>query len=251
MRRTRLGAAVPAVASCLAALMVAPASATSPAPTTAGADIERTLLFSGSDLWHTGGFLYGGFLWSDLGLDRDGLVIKYLAGTGTYRYFSGAQEIAAAQIVTSVMPGWSFVKDKFQLRVFGGVDLQQHWHSPDDPSSRLRGSAFGLRFGLETWWEPVPGETMTRAAASWSTVGTSYGVEAAVGWRVLERFHGGFYVGPELQALGDGDYRQIRLGAHMTALRLGTLEWSAGAGVTTDSDSRTGPYLRFGVLSRH
>ena len=45
-------------------------------------------------------------------------------------------------------------------------------------------------------------------------------------------------------------YRQLRVGAHVTALKTGLWEWSAAVGWSDDSDSRTGPYLRLGVLTR-
>jgi hypothetical protein len=45
-------------------------------------------------------------------------------------------------------------------------------------------------------------------------------------------------------------YRQLRVGAHVTALKTGLWEWSAAVGWSDDSDSRTGLYLRLGVLTR-
>ena len=50
--------------------------------------------------------------------------------------------------------------------------------------------------------------------------------------------------------MGDGRYKQFRAGAHVTALRTGPLEWSAGFGYSLDSDDRAGPYGRIGLAAR-
>ena len=57
-------------------------------------------------------------------------------------------------------------------------------------------------------------------------------------------------VGPEVLASGDTSYRQFRFGAHVTSLRMGGYEFSAGAGWVTDTDKRDGVYGRIGVLVR-
>jgi hypothetical protein len=87
---------------------------------------------------------------------------------------------------------------------------------------------------------------MTQAWATWSTIGTGYSVRGAAGWRLLDRF----YLGPELQALGDGHYRQLRAGLHLTAWRTGAFEWSAGLGYASDQTGGGGAYIRLGVLTR-
>ena len=41
-----------------------------------------------------------------------------------------------------------------------------------------------------------------------------------------------------------------RIGAHITALKIGPIEWSFGTGYVSDSENRSGIYGRVGVLTR-
>jgi hypothetical protein len=68
----------------------------------------------------------------------------------------------------------------------------------------------------------------------------------ATGWKVADWF----YVGPDVTALADPDYRQLRLGVHATAFRFGPYEWSLGVGWARDSDNGSGLYGRFDYLLR-
>ena len=75
--------------------------------------------------------------------------------------------------------------------------------SPDDPSSRLRGGAVGLRTAIDLWYEPTA-DTMLAADGSISTIITSYSARIAFGWRAFDLF----YVGPEAQAFACDGYGQ-------------------------------------------
>jgi len=130
-------------------------------------------------------------------------------------------------------------------KVFIGPEIQRNRLWPDDPGNRLRGSKFGLRFAIEFWSEPTP-TTMMAADASLSSIATNYSARAALGWRVLDRF----YAGPETQVYGGDGYRQLRFGVHLTAFKIGSSEWSAAGGWAIDTDNRSGPYLRVGVMQR-
>ncbi len=54
-----------------------------------------------------------------------------------------ATEVIGREFVAQVLPGWRFKRDRLEVKVFAGLDLQDHRLSPDDPASRLRGSDFG------------------------------------------------------------------------------------------------------------
>lgn len=212
-------------------------------------DDPRFLLFSNTDLWRHGGFMHGGVVWSPGGNDREGFVLKAMFGGGDYRYISGALgnvEVSGRLLAASILPGWRFVRGKFIATVFGGLDMQNHRLSPDDPSASLRGRYAGVRANVELWYEPTP-STMVAADASVSTIGVSYNARAAFGWRIMERY----YFGPEIQGFAAGsNYRQFRIGAHVTGLRTKWFEWSGSIGWTTDSDDRDGLYGKLGLLMR-
>lgn len=210
---------------------------------------DRTLVFSGFDLWRHGSFTHGGLLWSPGGLDQPGFTFKLLVGGGSYRYRSGALgdvEVDGEQYALFALPGWRFRSGAVTAMVFAGFDIQHHRLTPDDPSSGLRGIVSGFRAGTEVWIKPSPGG-MIAVDASFSSIGPSYGARAALGWRVAERF----YVGPEIGGFaGEDSYNQLRVGLHVTAFRTGIYEWSAAAGWAFDSDERESLYGRFGLLIR-
>lgn len=209
--------------------------------------VATILYFSGADLWSSGNFVHGGLLWSPGGLAREGFTLKLLAGTGTYRYHSGAvgAEITGTQMLGSVMPGWRLVYDHFELTAYAGPDIQDHRLSPGDPGNRLQGTLAGVRVGADLWWEPLA-STMLAGNISASTIGSGFSARLATGWRAFDAA----WLGPEVQLLGDTSYRQYRLGAHISSFRTGAFEWSAGAGYQVDSDRRTGFYGRIGILTR-
>ena len=93
-------------------------------------------------------------------------------------------------------------------------------------------------------WAPTA--TMVLASAtSGSTIGNSFGVRGAAGWRVMDRF----WAGPEVETSGDVVYRQYRIGAHLTSFKMSAFEWSLGAGYVQDNSHRSGVYGRIGVYS--
>jgi hypothetical protein len=238
-----------AAALLLAATLGADVSVAWAGSDNANGEPARFLLFGNVDLWRHGGFAHGGMLWARNGLEREGFVLKLMAGGGIYRYVSGAldnTEIMGGMLSAAILPGWRFRRDKLTVTFFAGLDLQNHRLTPDDPSAGLRGRYAGLRTGFELWYEPSA-TTMLAADASVSTIGPSYSARAAYGWRVLDRF----YLGPEVQGFAaDDNYRQVRAGLHLTGFKSGTFEWSAGAGLATDSDRRGSVYGKAGVIAR-
>ena len=207
------------------------------------------MFFSGGDLWRHGTFLHGGLLWSPGGLDRKGFTLKTVISGGTYNYRSGAlasQQVKGREFTAQITPGWHFKHGKIELKVFAGLDAQNHHLEPNDPDSKLRGGDLGLRTAFELWAEPTP-NVMIALDGSASTIAGSYTVRAAAGWRFLDRF----YAGPEVQAFASDGYMQRRIGVHVTALKLGALEYSAATGYATDSDNRDGAYMRFGFSRRY
>lgn len=207
------------------------------------------LIFSGSDLWRNGGFGHGGLLWSPGGLDREGFTFRAVLSGGIYRYTSGAlgnRGVTGRELTAQFTPGWRFKFGRSEFKIFAGADLQSHKLWPDDPSSGLRGGTIGARASFDVWTEPTP-QTMFAADGSISTISRmNYSARIAAGWRMFDMF----YLGPEAQAYSSEDYRQRRLGLHITGLRINEAEWSAAAGWARDTDNRAGLYVRIGVLTR-
>ena len=245
----RWGRRVCAVASATAAF-IACCVCLSIGPGRAGDDddVAHTILFSGRDFWRNGAFSYGGMLWAPGDIEQDGLLFKLLLSGGLYRYNAGSlggAEVIGAEWLAQVLPGWRITRNHFEAKVFMGPEYENHRLWPDDPANSLRGQAFGLRFAIDLWDEPTS-MTMVAGDLSLSTVGPNYSARAAFGWRVLDQF----YAGPETQIYGGDGYAQWRLGAHITSFKTGDTEWSAAGGWAIDSDNRSSPYLRLGLMQR-
>jgi hypothetical protein len=238
---------VAAVFGCTVWASLLPESATADSSTALSAtrDPARFLLFSGADLWRNGGSLHLGALWSPGGVNHDGFTLKVLLAQGRYLYRAGVNDIRGTHAAVSVLPGWKFTRDRLHLTVFAGLDAQQHRLAPDDPGNGLRGSHLGLRAGADLWWEPAA-QMMATASVSGSTIGANGWMRGALGWRIADRF----WAGPELEASGDRVYQQYRAGLHVTGVKTGAFEWSAGTGYVADSTQRAGLYGRLGLLTR-
>jgi hypothetical protein len=234
-----------AIVSAAASLVCCVCASAGPAWST---DAAQLLLFSGVDLWRDGQFVHGGFLWSPAGLDREGFTLKAMLAGGRYRYLSGALNnvwVTGTEEGMQVLPGWRFKGGGLEAKLFAGLDIKNDVTNPFDPSSRLRGTAVGVRMTVDLWFEPTPA-TMLAANATLTSINTDYSMRVAYGWR----WQDWLYVGPEAQAYACEGYRQLRFGAHLTALKTGGWEWSAAGGWSRTDDGRTGAYLRLGILTR-
>ena len=215
-------------------------------------DDARAMLFSGRDIWRNGAFAYGGFVFAPGGLEQDGLLLKVLLSGGRYRYDAenlGGVRVIGTEWLSQILPGWRIKRGDAEFKFFLGPEFQKHYLSPDDPANRLRGNSFGLRVAVDFWYEPTP-DTMVAAEVSLSSIATSNSARIGYGWRVLEEMLGGVYLGPEIQYFGSDGYRHLRLGAHITSMKTDDVEWSAAVGWASNSQSRSGPYLRLNVLKR-
>ena len=206
---------------------------------------EKFLYFAGFDLWRNGGTFYGGAQWAPGGLNNDGFTLKVLLAEGSYLYRTGASDIRGTNLLAAIMPGWRIKRGDLEIKAFAGLDLQNHRLSPDDLSNSLRGNHAGLRVGADIWWEPTRA-MMLASSISGSTIGNSFGIRGAVGWRLMDRF----WAGPEIETSGDDVYRQYRIGAHVTSFKTGEFEWAFGAGYVEDNSHRSGAYGRLSILTR-
>jgi hypothetical protein len=212
-------------------------------------DESRAILFSGRDLWRNGVFAYGGFLLAPGGFEQDGFLLKLLLSGGLYRYVSGGlggEQVIGAEAKAQVLPGVRIKRGDLEAKFYFGLDYEEHRLWPDDPSNNLRGRALGLTMAVDLWWEPTP-NTMAAMDGSISTIATNHAARAAFGWRVIDDQ---FYFGPEIAVFASDGYRHLRLGGHFTSMKTGQYEWSAAGGWARDSDGRSSPYVRLGVMQR-
>jgi Cellulose biosynthesis protein BcsS len=217
------------------------------------ADDAHFIIFSGTDLWRYGAFLYGGTLWSPAGIDAaQGFTLKILLSTGNYDYFSDGlnRSVNGTMISAAVLPGWRITRDGFTVGLYAGPIAQDYRLTPNDPGSRLHGSHLGAEFAADIWYQPNPA-TMASLSGAISSIGPTGYVRAAFGVR---RFAGAFadaYVGPEMQENWCGNYQESEFGVQVTGLEIDGLKWSAGGGAAISSGRRVSPYVHVGVNARY
>ncbi len=238
--------ALRSVVAALVAAAVVTWAAAGPA-TAGGPDDPSFLLFTGTDIWRYGDFLYGGFLWSPKGLDADGFTFKMLLDGGAYNYVSGTQQtIDGTKLSAAALPGWRFTRGGLNVTVFAGPVVQDYRLTPNDPGSHLHGLYAGGETGVDIWYQPSP-MTMAAFNGAIASIGPTGYVRAAIGVRVL---NAGF-VGPEIEQIWCGNFEELEFGAHLTGLRFNAVEWSVASGFALTSDQRSGPYVRLGVNTRY
>ena len=213
-----------------------------------GLDDRSFLLFTGTDIWRYGDFLYGGLLWSPKGLDHDGFTFKMLLDGGAYNYVSGAlqQTVNGTKLSAAALPGWRFTRGALNVTVFAGPVVQDYRLTPNDAGSRLHGLYVGGETALDIWYQPTA-NTMAAFNGAVSSIGPTGFAREAVGVRVF----GQAFVGPEIEQIWCADFEEIELGAHLTGLRFNSVEWSMASGFALTSDQRSGPYLRLGLNARY
>lgn len=213
-----------------------------------GSENPSFLLLSGIDLWRYGAFLDGGLLWSPAGLDTNGFTFKMLLDGGRYSYVSGGlqQAIDGTMVSAAALPGWRLTHDGLTVTLFAGPLVQDYRLAPNDPGSRLNGFYLGGQTEADIWYQPNT-FTMASFEGAISSIGPTGYIRGAIGLRLFASA----FVGPEMGQFWCADYEQLEFGAHVTALRIHSAEWSIGSGWAVASDKRSGPYLRLGVSTRY
>lgn len=132
------------------------------------------------------------------------------------------------------------IGDSF-LALYAGSDFQSEQRlEPFGPSSVE--ARYGARLQADLWSTPAPG-MMLQASAYASTLNGRLWARVAPGWQVPL----GFYAGPEIEAYRERDYRKLRLGLHLTGLRLLGLEWRLSGGWQQASDRPSAFYATLGL----
>ncbi|KPF71633.1 hypothetical protein IP69_05540 [Bosea sp. AAP35] len=136
------------------------------------------------------------------------------------------------------------VSDTF-LSLYAGSDYEGEQR--EEPRGTLVTRRYGVRLQGDLWMTPTQ-TTLLQASAYASTLDRRLWGRIAPGWLVprgvpLE----GSYLGPELEAYRAGDYTKIRLGLHLTGLRLFGVVWRLSGGWQRSSDRPAEAYATLGL----
>ena len=171
-------------------------------------------------------------------LDRDGFVLMGGAGAGGAPergpLFGGSTFQPTAQ--AHAMLGYQWMLGTVAVSALAGPELDAELDAPDAwRSARTR---FGLRGHAELWAHPTPQTlaTATLIAGSarehlWGRISGGYA------------FWPGVFLGPEASFYARDDYREWRVGAHLTGLKWGRFNFRLSGGFLQANDDRNGAYF--------
>lgn len=178
-----------------------------------------------------------------------------LAGSGfrTLLKVGGAREQAPRQSAqglaykseSQALIGYEWrIGDTF-LALYAGSDHegeQREWRN-----GLLYRNRYGVRVQGDLWMTPMPG-AMLHASAYASTLDRRLWGRAAPGWLLPQGWLSqDVYAGPEVEAYRAGDYTKLRLGLHLTGLRLFGVVWRLSGGWQRTSDRPSEAYATLGV----
>lgn len=132
------------------------------------------------------------------------------------------------------------------LALYAGADYQGE-QRPCQCGVAVTSVRFGPRLQADLWATPMPG-MMLQAGAYVSSLDRRFWVRVTPGWALPQSFQPqDLYAGPEIEIYRERGYDKLRLGAHITGLRLFGLSWRLAAGWQRSSDRPAEPYATLGL----
>jgi hypothetical protein len=208
----------------------------------AAAPIEYGNLYFGVD-WTSHKSLAGymGVLYAPMGMGQSGLRLSAFGLLGQYEYHGGdAGELFNGRFVSSdVLVGWSnvFANGAFTLAV--GPNFQHHRVRPNDPNNAVQGSEWGFKVQADLWVNPTP-RTLIYALGSYSTAFDTYYSIGRLGYDVTGQQ---LFFGPEVGGLGNDRTDQVRVGAHLTGIKIGAAKVTVSGGWMHERGEGDGGYV--------
>ncbi len=137
---------------------------------------------------------------------------------GRYKYHGGDGEGFTGNFVAAdALVGWSKVFDNGAFTLSVGGNYQDHRLKPSDPSNSVVGSKTGFKVQADLWVNPTE-RTLIFMLGSYSTAFDTY---YAIGRFGYDFTGSEVFFGPEVGGLGNDRTDQLRVGAHLTGIKLG------------------------------
>jgi Cellulose biosynthesis protein BcsS len=176
---------------------------------------------------------------ADGALNVSGARVRIEGLSGTYKFAStgSGQLTRGDQAEGSILAGYEWVTPKSSFSTYGGLAVRGSQFSDNDPGHAPNGTEVGFKGVMEYYARPSD-RTMLSAYGSYSTNFNAYYTRLKYGVMSF----GQFYVGPEVAALGDDYFREWRVGAHLTGLKIGALQFGFSGGYLLAKDGKGGGY---------
>jgi hypothetical protein len=172
-------------------------------------------------------------------MHQSGVRISAFGLGGRYEYHSNPIEIEGRFVAGDLLVGWSHVFGNGAFTIAAGATYQNHDLRPDDLANSVRGSEQGVKVQGDLWVNPTP-DTLVFALASYTPVFETYYTLGRVGYDFTQE--GLLFVGPEVGAQGNERTDQVRLGLHLSGIRVGAAKLNVSGGWLHERDEGSGGY---------
>jgi outer membrane immunogenic protein len=236
------GAADPGTAAAPAFLNARASAGTGAAGDIGGYDngTNTIAVFGGFDVAKESAATFLGALISPWGdLDTSGFRLFLLGEGGYYRYPTATERITGWTSAGALLGGWAFEGDTYSIDLLAGFNAINHTLSSLDLTNDAQGTAFGAMLRADMRLSPTP-QWMFYAEGDYSTAFRTFDATAKVGYEIFRGTR--VYFGPEAGIFGDLHSQQWRLGAHVSEIRFGGIQFDISAGYANDSENGPGAY---------
>jgi hypothetical protein len=163
-------------------------------------------------------------------MDRSGFRVRGSGILGTYTYNSTTVGKVNGNLVGGAfLFGYEWVFKQATIALYGGAEVVNTTITPNDPNNQAKGTSAGFKIASDFYVTPTD-TTMVAGVASYSTNFNSYYARLKFGMAFADHV----YIGPEVGALGDNFFQQWRVGAHVTGIRIGALQFGGALGYLND-----------------
>ena len=215
------------------------------APIMAAGPVDYGNLYFGTDVNTNGGLLgYGGILYAPYGRDKSGLRLSLFGLAGRYRYSdndpTAPTTFKGRFASVDALVGYSAVMNNGAVTAAIGANYQSHDITPFDPNNPVRGDRLGFKVQGDFWTNPTE-RTVVVGIASYSTAFNTYYSVLRGGY---DFFGLGFYIGPEVGALGNARTDQQRVGLAVIGIPVANrVTLSLSGGWLHERTARDGAYF--------
>ena len=194
--------------------------------------------------------------WGGAGLDASGFRTMVKLGVAREQAQDRPPHGTAYKSEAQSLVGYEWRIGETFVALYGGADYEVE-QRPCGCGLFVTTARIGQRLQADLWARPLP-EMMLQGAAYASTLDRRLWARLAAGWTLPQDFlqqdwlpqswlSQPVYLGPELEAFRQRDYVKLRLGLHVTGIRLMGLTWRFSGGWQHTSDRPAEAYATLGL----
>jgi outer membrane immunogenic protein len=207
----------------------------------------NVLVFSATDVARRSvGSWAGGLISLSQDLDTSGPRVMILGGGGRYKYNTTGVPFRGTYTFGDVLAGYGFEGDNYSLNLLAGLNAVNHTLSDFDPTNTVQGTEVGLKVYGYVHINPTP-RTLFFGEADYSTAFETFSTSHKFGY---DFFGTEIFIGPEASYFQDERSNETRVGAHVSGIKLGTLQLGVSAGYSDNSIIGNGAYGRLEASHR-